>query len=341
MNYLRRAAARAQATAMLTVLEREHPGAAQQLGRSALDELRQWPGLDVRDVPDDRSGNGCSVSGAYFAGTPAVLAVASSASLARRDFTGLHEFGHHLQQTMVELMDVLLAEHDGGTALEDAACDAFAADILLPDTLVDRHITAAGPTADAAVELWRASNASRMATCVKTSERLPAPGHILLLDRDGTLAFGASHGLPPLRRGSDQSHIPVLRTALSGQGHAEGRGRLAYRDGAIAGEELYLQTADVGGYVLAVAVTDLAPWKTFAPSVRYNGPEPTEYTCAHCGEDYTSYARACARCESAPCPDCGRCGCDRKVSERQCTSCFVVHPTAMFDGASSHCRDCD
>ncbi|MFJ2716861.1 ImmA/IrrE family metallo-endopeptidase [Streptomyces sp. NPDC087437] len=341
MDYLRRAAACTQAKAMLAVLQRDHPGAAERLGDGALDELRQWPGLEVRDVPDDRSGGGCSVSGAYFAGTPAVLAVATSASLARREFTGLHELGHHLQQTAVELMDVLLAEPDGGAALEDAACDAFAADILLPDTLADRHITAVGPTADAAVALWQVSNASRMAACVKASERLPAPGHILLLDRDGILAFGASHGLPPLRRGSDQSQVPVLRTALSGRGHAEGRGRLAYRDGAFAGEELYLQTAAMDGYVLAVAVTDLAPWRTFAPSVRYNGPEPASYTCAHCGEDFTSFARACARCESAPCPDCGRCGCDRKVSERQCTACFVVHPAAMFDGASSRCRDCD
>ncbi|MET9792092.1 MULTISPECIES: ImmA/IrrE family metallo-endopeptidase [Streptomyces] len=341
MNYLRRAAARAQAKAMLTVLHREHPGAVQRLCAGALDELRQWPGLEVRDVPDDRSGNGCSVSGAYFAGSPAVIGVAGSASLARREFTGLHELGHHLQQTMVELMDVLLAEPDNGTALEDAACDAFAADILLPDSLVDHHIAHAGPTADAAVALWRASNASRMATCVKASERLPAPGHILLLDRDGTLAFGTSHGLPPLTRGSDQSQVPVLRTALSGPGHATGRGRLLYRDGAVEGEELYLHTAEMDGYVLAVAVTDLAPWKAFAPSARYDGPVPTEYTCTHCGEDFTSYARACTRCESASCPDCGRCGCDRKVSERQCTSCFVVHPAAMFDGASSRCRDCD
>ena len=95
------------------------------------------------------------------------------------------------------------------------------------------------------------------------------------------------------------------------------------------------------GDLVAVAVTDLAPWKSFAPSVRHNGPEPADYTCAHCGEDFVSFARVCTRCESAPCPDCGRCGCDRKVPERQCTACFVVHPAAMFDGASSRCRDCD
>ncbi|MFF5390456.1 ImmA/IrrE family metallo-endopeptidase [Streptomyces sp. NPDC013012] len=340
MNYLRRATARVQAQAMLTVLHRDSPDAFQRLGAGALHELRQWPDLEVRDIPDARSGNGCSVSGAYFAGTPAVLAVAASASLARRDFTGLHELGHHLQQTTVELMGILLDQPDGGTALEESACDAFAAEIVLPQTLADQHISAAGPTADAAVSLWRASNASRMATCVKASERLPAPGHVLLVGSDGVLAFAASQGLPPLRRGSDQSHVPVLRAALYGRGRSEGRGRLAYRDGILS-EELYLQTAEIDGYLLAVAVTDLAPWKSFAPSARQPGPEPTEYTCAHCGEDFTSYAPACARCESAPCPDCGRCGCDRRVSERQCSSCFVVHPLAMFDGASGRCRDCD
>lgn len=340
MNYLRRAAARAQARDMLAALHRQCPGAVQRLGTGALHELRQWPGLEVRDVPDDQSGSGCSVSGAYFAGSPAILAIASSTSLARRDFTALHELGHHLQQTMVELMDVLLAQPDGGTALEDASCDSFAAHILLPEALADQYLADVGPTANDAVALWRASQASRMATCVKASERLPAPGHVLLLDSDGTLAFAASHGLPPLLRGSDQSRVPVLRNALSGRGHAEGHSRLAYRDG-ILGDELYLQTAEMGGYLLAVAVTDLAPWRTFAPSARQPGPEPADYTCVHCGEDLTSYAPACARCESAPCPDCGRCGCDRKVSERQCVSCFVVHPLAMFDGKSTRCRDCD
>ncbi|MEY2226495.1 ImmA/IrrE family metallo-endopeptidase [Streptomyces sp. BF23-19] len=340
MNYLRRAEARAQAQDMLAVLHRDHPGASQRLGAGALQELRQWPGLEVREVPDEQSGSGCSVSGAYFAGTPAVLAVAKSASLARRDFTGLHELGHHLQQTVVELMGVLLAQPDGGTALEDAACDTFAADILLPETLADQHFAGAGPTADAAVSLWRASNGSRMATCVKASERLPSPGHVLLLDSAGALTFAASQGLPPLRRGSDQSHVPVLRTALSGSGRSEGRGRFAYRDG-ILGDELYVQTAEMGGYVLVVAVIDLAPWRAFAPSAIRTGPEPVNYTCDHCGEDFSSYAPACAQCESAPCPDCGRCGCDRKVSERQCISCFVVHPLAMFDDTNTCCYDCD
>lgn len=338
MNYLRRAAARAQAQAMLDALHRDHPGAAKRLAEGALKELRQWPGLEIKDVADEGAG-GCSVAGAYFRGSPAKIAVARSASLARRDFTALHELGHHLQQTLDELMDVLLEQEDHGRALEDAACDAFAAAILLPDTLVDQHIADTGPTADAVVALWRAGSASRMAACVKAAEHLPAPGHVLLLDSDGHLAFAASHGLPPLRRGSNQGQVPVVRTALSGAGRAQGRGRLAYRDG-ILGDELYLQTADMDGYTLAVAVTDLAPWKSFAPSAREAGPEPSEYTCAHCGEDFPSFQRACARCGSAPCPDCGRCGCAPHVPERLCTVCFLHHPPAMFDGDSSRCRDC-
>ncbi|MEU4171276.1 hypothetical protein AB0F46_30905 [Streptomyces sp. NPDC026665] len=115
MNYLPRAAARTQAQAMRSVLQRDHPGADQRLGVGPLADLRHWPDLQVRDVPEDPSGGGCSVSGAYFAGTPAVLAIATSASLARRDITALHELGHHLQQTRVELTDVLLAQPDGGT----------------------------------------------------------------------------------------------------------------------------------------------------------------------------------------------------------------------------------
>ncbi|MBT2508525.1 ImmA/IrrE family metallo-endopeptidase [Streptomyces sp. ISL-98] len=325
---------------MLGMLHKHHGDAVDRLAAGALAELQQWTNLQVREVPDTQAGQGCSVAGAYFPGPPPVLAVARSVSLARRDFTALHELGHHLQQNHLTLIDALLAEPDGGTSLEDAACDAFAAEILLPDTQVDLHMGTAGPTADDAVALWHASNASRMATCVKASERLPAPGHVFLLDSQGRLAFTASHGLPPLRRGSNQAAIPVISTALATHGRAQGQTRLRYRDG-ILGEELHIQTVPMGGYLLAIAVTDLAPWKRFAPSSRDTGPRAVDYTCAHCGEDFVSFAAPCTTCEAAPCPECGRCDCASRVAERQCPGCFVLHPAAMYTDGSDRCRDCE
>lgn len=121
-------------------------------------------------------------------------------------------------------MEPFSKEADRGILLEDAACDAFAAQILLPAHLVDQHLDAKGPTASAITLLWETSNASRMAVCVRAAQHLPAPGHVLLLDPVGRLAFAASHGLPPLRRGSFQGDIPVIDRALVS-------GQAAYKDG--------------------------------------------------------------------------------------------------------------
>lgn len=258
VNYVLAATARHQATAILAELETHTPGAAQLLARSAFTELQTWPELTVDLVPEARTGSRCSVAGAYDFGPPARISVADAASRARRDFTALHELGHHLQKNSFDLMAAFESQSDGGLLLEDAACDAFAAEILLPTPLVDHHLDAAGPTAPDIVGLWRASGASRMAVCVRAVQHLPAPGHILLLDTGGQVAFAASHGLPPLRRGSFQGDIPTIAQARAGQGRVGGRTQVRYRDG-ILGRELHAQTAPMNGYLVAVLVTDSAP----------------------------------------------------------------------------------
>jgi hypothetical protein len=339
MNYLLAAAARAQAQAMLTELEGSRPAAADSLALSALAELQTWTDLTVRIVPDDQTRTGCSVAGTYLPGPPPELAVARSASTARQDFTALHELGHHLQQNSFALMDAFAGQRDGGRLLEDAACDAFAAEILIPTPLVETHLLPAGPTAAGVVDLWQAAGASRMAVCVRASQYLPAPGHVMLMDTSGRMVFAASHGLPPLRRGSDQSAIPVISAALASYGRAEGRTRVRYRDG-IGGQELYVQVAPMGGYLVAVLVTDLAPWRAFAPSAPRSGLDVPTYICEPCDQEFESYAPVCTRCRIPPCPECGRCGCPSPVAERLCPGCFTLHPPRMYADGSDRCLNC-
>src|SRR6266498_1701412 len=130
-----RSRARKQASTMLAELETMWPGASDQLTVNAVDAIGSWDQVAVRLVPDSETDAGCSVAGAYIAEmTPPVVAIAVAASAGRRAFTALHELGHHLQQTRKALYEPLLVDaDDGGTALEDAACDAFAAGLLLPD----------------------------------------------------------------------------------------------------------------------------------------------------------------------------------------------------------------
>ncbi|MCX4539048.1 ImmA/IrrE family metallo-endopeptidase [Streptomyces sp. NBC_01669] len=339
VNYVLAAAARTQAAAMIKELEAAHSGALERLTQGALTELRTWPELTVKDVAEGETEKGCSVAGAYDYGPPPHLSVATSASHARRDFTALHELGHHLQKNSFALMEPFSREPDAGLLLEDAACDAFAAEILLPAPTVNLYLAPKGPTASAITHLWRASNASRMAVCVRAAQHLPAPGHILLLDTTGHLAFAASHGLPPLRRGSFQGDIPVIDRALTGSGHVQGVTQVRYRDG-ILGRELHTDTAPMNGYLVAVLVTDSAPWRTFTPPTRDTGPQARDYICANCDEEYRSFEPACQRCRTPQCPDCGRCACPPRVTERHCPGCFTLHPPAMFPPDSDRCLDC-
>ncbi|WP_069770968.1 ImmA/IrrE family metallo-endopeptidase [Streptomyces sp. LUP30] len=339
VNYVLAATARTQAIAITQELETRRPGAAQRLGQGALAELQTWLQLTVRQVAEDQTGARCSVSGAYDAGPPPRISVASSTSPARRDFTALHELGHHLQKNSFDLMAAFEREPDGGVLLEEAACDAFAAEILLPAPLVDRHLASTGPTAPALAQLWQDSRASRMAVCVRAVQHLPAPGHVLLLDAGGHLAFAASHGLPPLRRGSFQGDIPVIDRARSGSGRAQGTTQVRYRDG-ILGRELHAQTAPMDGYLVAVLVADSAPWRTFTAPTKDTGPQTREYLCAHCDEEYRSFEPACSACRTPPCPECGHCACTPRVNERLCPACFIKHPPAMFPDGSDRCLDC-
>ncbi|MEU9074444.1 ImmA/IrrE family metallo-endopeptidase [Kitasatospora sp. NPDC048538] len=339
VNHVLAGAARTQAAAMVRELESMRPGAVDRLTQGALAELGTWAELTVVDVEENPADRGCSVAGAYDFGPPPQLSVAASASVARRDFTALHELGHHLQQNSIPLMRAFRGQPDRGVLIEDAACDAFAAEILLPAPLVDRHLDAKGPDASAITYLWQASNASRMAVCVRAAQRLPAPGHILLLNRAGRLVFGASHGLPPLPRGSLQSDIPVVDRAVAGSGRAQGRTRVRYRDG-ILGRELHTDIAPMDGYLVAVLVADSAPWRAFTPPTPDTGPWSREYICANCDEEYHSFEPACPRCHVPSCPECGRCTCPPRVAERLCPNCFTLHPPRMFSPGSDLCLNC-
>ncbi|HTC69108.1 MAG TPA: ImmA/IrrE family metallo-endopeptidase [Acidothermaceae bacterium] len=331
----------AQVEAMLNALEELAPGASARLALGAHRELSTWSSLVVRVIPETQTNPGCSVAGAYFAGeSPPVLAVAAATSLGRREFTVVHELGHHLQQSTPSLVNELVQQPDGGLELEDAACNTFAGMILLPTDLVGKHIGNRGPTPGDVVALWRGSGASREAACVRAADSLPSPGHVLLLNADGTVALDATHGLPPARRGSDQGDIPVVRDALGRPQHSgTGMTRLAYRDG-ILGDELYIQVADMDGFLVAVLVTDHAPWEKFAPPSADVGPRTRWWTCEHCGETFQTFDPSCPTCRAPNCTACGRCNCRSKLAERTCTKCYLVLPASRFVGDAVQCEDC-
>ncbi len=341
VGHAARRAGQVQADAIITMLESKDPGLLAALRSDPATALEASDALTIKFVPEAQTDAGCSVAGGYIdSTTPPTLSVALSASAGRRAFTLLHEFAHHLQQTDFDLIELLLAHRDGtGKGLEELACDAFAAEILLPAEQVAATIGAKGPTVDDVVSLWTTSRASRAAVCVRAAQMLRSPGHVLLLDEDGHVAFDAAHGLPPVRRGSDQTAVPLIARARSNGHRAEGELRLRYRDG-ITGESLHAQCADLGGYLVIVAVTDTVPWKKFAPPARSSGPTGRWRACEHCQHEYSSFETPCAKCKVANCPECGRCNCPPRLAERLCPGCFIMRTENQFAAGSDRCTTC-
>jgi hypothetical protein len=333
----------AQTTAMLDELEARRPGAVAQLRQHSVEVLAAWSEVVVRQVPEYDVDAECTVAGGYLGDqAPPIIAVAESLSPGRRSFTALHELGHHLQKTTTALAQILVTQPDFGHALEEAACNSFAAAILIPGELVHRHIDEAGPTAHSIVALWRdpSVSASRAAVCARVAERLRSPGHVLLLDGSGTVTFGASRGFPPARRDSDQSSIAVVRQTLDDPSRAHsGQTAIAYRDG-ITGQTLYAQAKNMGGHVVLVAVADHPPWDAeFRLPTPDTGPKAQWWTCTNCDHGFWAFGKRCPTCGAPRCEECGQCDCPA-VAERCCSNCFILYPLPMFDGASTRCRDC-
>lgn len=335
----------AQAQRLLTAARGKFDGDLERLRGDPCAALEDWPEVSLQYVAaleEPSQADRCSVAGAYIEDTHdgiPVVQVALASSPGRRAFTALHELGHHLQRTEDELLQGLW-EHPSAALFEDLACDAFAAGVLLPEDEVSRHIADDGPTAESVTRLYNASTASRSAVCVRAAQRLRSPGHVLLLDAEGRVFFSASHDLPPLRRGGDQSADQVIRRGLA-TGRSTGSGRLSYRDG-ITGEELFIQTASMGGDLLLVlAVTEHAPWSDrFHVPSKDTGPRAGTYECSDpgCGATYTTWTARHEPCSVPPCTECGRCACTASAAEKQCSSCFLVQPAAGFDG--DRCADC-
>ncbi|MGO4299355.1 ImmA/IrrE family metallo-endopeptidase [Leifsonia sp. RAF41] len=332
-----------QVLAMMRVWE-SRAGSTEDLTLDAFSALEQRTDLEVLRVPEyvpQDSQLNCSVAGGYR-WEPPTLVVTESMSLRRQQFTLLHELGHHIQKTDLDL-GTRVVEHRLPEAFEDACCDAFAAQILLPDDLVDAHISARGPSVSTATELFASSNASRAAIAVRLANRLRSPGAVIVLDEAGMVTFGAARGgLYPPARGSDQTANPLVRVALeSGSTDrtiVRDDGQIWYRDGH-SSERLYGQAAWAGDRLFVIMVAYSAPWLSMSPP----RDGTAEYTkdrwdyCERCKQNFV-VGFTCRACGEPRCPA-GHCGCTAKA-EKTCTECFIQKNTNQFAPASDVCLDC-
>jgi len=341
-----RPAATEQAMRMVTLVRATDPDLLAALTHDALAALEQHREVTLRLVPESDTGDGCTVAGGYRGSeTPPALLVTASLSRRRRAFTALHEFGHHLQRTSLDLGEVLL-EHYADEQLEEAACQIFASRVLLPDALVAPLTPARGPDATTVAEYYARSNASRAACCVRAAGLLQGGGAVVLYRENGTVDMAASTGLIPPARGSDQSATPLVARALARPGSTVEHDDtvIAYSTGTSG--PLYAQATWVDGYIVAVLKPDRASWKPFAPprttTGTYTGPSKWA-TCDQCLTQFTVTEDVCPRCTTPRCPR-QHCACPSSARERACPRCNLSLDKARFADfadSSTPCRDCD
>jgi len=337
---------RDQAAAMIRVLEREHPGAVARLRDDPLTVLSGWPGIRVVLADESSAGGNCSIAGRYDdEAVPPTLVVGAARSHRRRGFTVLHEFGHHLQRTTLELGQPLVTTVDS-EGLEEVACDEFASRVLLPDELIADEIKMRGPCANDVVDLFDSSQASREACCVRAANLLRGAGAVLLLDTAGSVLFASPRGLVPPARGSDQSRTPLIEAALRHRAFVQrDETFVIYRNGDTSGH-VYGQAAWCDDdHLIAVVACDNVPWLSFAL------PRPgtqrsrfgTWWTCETpaCSDTFMITESPCERCAQPRCGH-GHCGCTaaRAQLDRECSGCRLTLPRRCFDGATMVCRDC-
>lgn len=335
--------AAAQARRMLDVLEQRYPGAAQELASDPLRVLRGWPDIAVEfvgDDPLDSDGQRCSVAGSYrHEFDPPKLQVARSASPGRRQFTALHELGHHLQRTDDDLGDAVAAAHDY-ERFEDAACDAFASQILISDDLFTGIVDRRGPTAGDVVALFEQSKASRAACCVRAAESLTGLGMVVLYDSEGVVSFAARKGVIPPARGTDQSQTPLVRKALSDPQRTaafEMRAWVTYRNTSRS-DAYFAQAAWCDGYVVAVYADTNPAWQALAlPETTTPNTWVKYWDCETCSESFP-IDQSCRTCNTPLCLH-GHCRCTGQ-REQLCTGCFLTKHRSQFPAGSTACTEC-
>jgi hypothetical protein len=329
--------ARGHAQLLLAELLTHAPNALSELGTGVGPVLTQL-GIIVQQL--DRLPPGCSVAGSSDHKTRTITVV--RASTGRMRFTVLHELGHLFGHDSDAFQDAVY-EHGGLTDrnVEEDACDAFAALLLLPDARVADALGDAGLSARGLRALIDAGLASREACAVAVAQRLPSPGYAMIIGPDGLVQFAARSGdVLPLGRGADQTNSDLGGLIAGGPAYRD-RGSLTFTGGSGTGP-LYLDAIRHEDLVLVVACESDPAWDQLqTPAPAGWADRSLDGHCDDCGVDFQGWQR-CPDCQEPRHSECGRCACPAPgvQGERTCPGCFILTPPAGFSGSSRLCKEC-
>jgi IrrE N-terminal-like domain len=259
----------------------------------------------------------------------------------RENFTLCHELGHYLAESDNGCLDWLGDLPDGERVLE-SLCDAIAARLLIPDSARSAAL-ADGPSAEALIELFNMTGASRSACAVAIANALPTEGFVAVVDAEApdSVFFGARAAeTRPYAWAGDaipESH-PLARLFEPRRCHTY----WPTRDGGQ--RNFYMSGAVHGSWNIGVFSSDNL-WGIEGGNFVDPG-EPSrrndETIKCPCGYRGVTPWWPCDSCGIPTCPSCGECQCDRDrrllptAMCQECTSTVRAH--LLQDGLCPACR---
>lgn len=309
----------------------------EQLAAAPGDSIESLYGISVA-FHEPRGSQMCSIDGIYRPDPPRI-SVAHSVPT-RVAFSLLHELGHHLQRDSFEIMRAMQPlRPERRRALEEDVCDAFAAEILLPNRFVETVLTDREISAEALRVLAEARTASRAACCVRLAQRMTGDGYVVLARHDGSLLFcAAAEGAVRVARDAAQPAQSVL-TRAAGAGRAQEIDRLTHRPGWQT-PAMYADAVVDDDYVYAVYQARKPRWAVVPIPERERRPLAPQRICPHCDTEFEAYGPPCEQCDVPRCPHCERCGCQAQVTVRLCQGCWLQKPIAEFPVDQPLCDEC-
>ena len=161
-----------------------------------------FPTIGLKSLPRrDLVADECSTDGYYdpfIDPTHPWIFYADDVAPPRIRFTLLHELGHHLFNSsgaaLLDDLDRIGGSPDRAAHAEEATCHQFASELLLPTQLVDQVLPTSGPIRPEHVHQLheQSPSVSLDAVAVRIVARLHAPGAVVIMRDDTTIAFCAA-----------------------------------------------------------------------------------------------------------------------------------------------------
>ena len=130
----------------------------------------------------------------------------------RQNFTLMHELGHHLTDKSIDCLAWVADQPDPPKVLEQL-CDQIAADLLIPDTLVEQLVGPRTIDASLVLDLYDNTGASRSACAIAASRRMPCDGSVVLIeDGAASVFFGAPRVTPARTAGATSNSLLATRS---------------------------------------------------------------------------------------------------------------------------------